>query len=582
MKILVTGGAGYIGSHAVVELCSRGHEVVVVDSYVNAQPGVLQSMERISGRPIGEHRIDVRDRDALLQVFREERPQAVMHFAALKSVGESWTDPLAYYDTNIGGLLSLLECMRECRVDALVFSSSATVYGEANHSPIDEGGLIAPLNPYARTKAVGEGILFDVAQATPGFRVASLRYFNPVGAHASGFIGEAPQGVPNNLMPYICQVASGERALLRVFGADYPTSDGTGVRDYVHVVDLAVAHAMALEVLMARASGFVVNLGTGRGHSVLEVVHAFARASGREIPYVVEGRRPGDAATCFADVSQAATLLKWRAERDLPQMCQDAWRWELNRGCGIVSPPIAPILPMSELDPRTMPPGVAESVFAVIPAYNEGQAIAAVLEQALKHVDRVVVVDDASSDDTTSRALLPGVDVLRHPCNLGQGAALQTGIAHALSRGANYIVTLDADGQHDPSQIQGMLKTMRAHDADAALGSRFKGEAIGMTVMRRVVLKLAVAFTRLTTGLDVTDSHNGFRVFTADGARRLRIRQNRMAHASEILEEIARHKIRYVEVPVTIRYTDYSRAKGQSNLNSLNILLDLALHWLRK
>lgn len=229
-----------------------------------------------------------------------------------------------------------------------------------------------------------------------------------------------------------------------------------------------------------------------------------------------------------------------------------------------------------------MNPQSADRIVAVVPAYNEGPAISEVLENTLRYVDRVVVVDDASRDDTGDSALRPGVDVLRHPVNLGQGAALQTGIAHALSIGATHVVTLDADGQHDPSQIGRMLQAMREAGVDAALGSRFKGETIGMPALRRVVLKLAVAFTRITTGLRVTDSHNGFRVLSAKAARRLRIRQNRMAHASEILEEIARKRISFVEVPVTIRYTDYSRAKGQSSLNSFNILLDLALHWLRK
>lgn len=223
-----------------------------------------------------------------------------------------------------------------------------------------------------------------------------------------------------------------------------------------------------------------------------------------------------------------------------------------------------------------------ERIYAVIPAYNEGSSIGAVLDNTAQHVDRIVVVDDASTDDTARSALRVGVDVLRHPVNLGQGAALQTGIAHALAAGASHVVTLDADGQHDPAQIGRMLTAMREAGVEAALGSRFKGETIGMPRLRRSVLKLAVAFTRLTTGLKVTDSHNGFRVFTAAAAKRLRIRQNRMAHASEILEEIAAKRISFVEVPVTIRYTDYSRAKGQSNLNSLNILLDLALHWLRK
>lgn len=331
MRVLVTGGAGFIGSHTVVELCARGHDVVVVDNFANAQPDVMQAIESLTGRPVPTVQLDVRDRANLLQVFQRHSPEAVIHFAALKSVGESWTQPLAYYDNNVGGLLSVLDCMLVCNVPRIVFSSSATVYGEVTTCPIAEDGPIKPANPYARTKAMCESILFDLERSQPGFLMAVLRYFNPVGAHPSGLIGEAPQGVPNNLMPYICQVAAGRLPRLRIFGNDYPTVDGTGVRDYLHVMDLAIAHAMSLDAFDSRRQGLLVNLGTGRGHSVLEVVDAFARVSGREIPYVVEARRPGDAAECYADAGLAMQKLGWRTQYGLDQMCEDAWRWERSR-----------------------------------------------------------------------------------------------------------------------------------------------------------------------------------------------------------------------------------------------------------
>lgn len=329
MKVLVTGGAGFIGSHTVVELLAAGHDACIVDNFCNARREVVQSIHAVSGAAVPVHDVDVRDREALAQVFERESPDAVIHFAALKAVGESWSQAREYYDNNVGGLNSVLDCMARAGVRDIVFSSSATVYGDANPSPIDESGAIAPSNPYARTKAICESVLSDV-QAAGGIRAAVLRYFNPVGAHPGGQLGEEPAGVPNNLMPYICRVASGRLPGLRVFGDDYATPDGTGVRDYVHVVDLAIAHERALAALAD--GGFVVNVGTGRGYSVLEMVAAFARASGREIPYRIEERRPGDVAVCFADTSLAASRLGWRAERDLDAMCRDAWRWEQTLG----------------------------------------------------------------------------------------------------------------------------------------------------------------------------------------------------------------------------------------------------------
>ena len=328
MKVLVTGGAGYIGSHAVVELLAREHQAVVVDSFVNANPATMDALATLCGQQVPHVRADVRDRAALREAFEVHRPDAVLHFAALKSVGESWERSLDYHDNNVGGLLAVLDCMQACDVGRIVFSSSATVYGAANASPISEDGVIAPQNPYARTKAFCEAILADCSQGRQGPSVAVLRYFNPVGAHPSGLIGENPTGIPNNLMPYLCQVASGRLPVLRVFGSDYPTIDGTGVRDYVHVVDLAIAHVAALE---AREPHLVVNLGRGEGYSVLEVVAAFERVTGRSIAVQRDERRKGDVAECFASPALAERLLGWRARRDLEQMCKDAWLWECRR-----------------------------------------------------------------------------------------------------------------------------------------------------------------------------------------------------------------------------------------------------------
>ncbi|ATE60973.1 UDP-glucose 4-epimerase GalE [Thauera sinica] len=326
---LVTGGAGYIGSHTCVELLLAGRDVVVVDDLSNSSPEAVRRMEELGGRPLaGFVRGDVRDRELLASVFRQHEIEAVIHFAAKKAVGESVALPREYYDNNLNGLLTLLAVMGEAGVKSLVFSSSATVYGDPARVPIDESFPTSATNPYGRTKLMGELILRDVGAADPAWNIVLLRYFNPVGAHDSGRIGEDPNGLPNNLMPYVSQVAVGRLPRLRVFGGDYPTPDGTGVRDYIHVVDLAQGHLRALERIAALPGVTTVNLGTGRGYSVLEVVNAFEAASGRPVPYDVVERRPGDVAACWADPSLAAGLLGWRAERDLARMCADAWRWQ--------------------------------------------------------------------------------------------------------------------------------------------------------------------------------------------------------------------------------------------------------------
>ncbi len=326
---LVTGGAGYIGSHTCVELLCAGRDVVIVDDLSNASPEAVRRIEELGGRSLSAFvRADVRDRARLGQVFAEHEVEAVIHFAAKKAVGESVAQPLAYYDNNLQGLLSLLHCMDAAEVRALVFSSSATVYGDPARVPIDESFPTTATNPYGWTKLMGEQILRDLAASDPRWHVALLRYFNPVGAHASGRIGEDPEGLPNNLMPYVSQVAVGRLPQLRVFGDDYPTPDGTGVRDYIHVVDLALGHLRALERIAQLPGVTTLNLGTGRGYSVLEMVQAFERASGRPVPYEIVARRAGDIAACWADPSRAAEVLGWRAERDLAAMCEDSWRWQ--------------------------------------------------------------------------------------------------------------------------------------------------------------------------------------------------------------------------------------------------------------
>ena len=328
MRILLCGGAGYIGAHTYVELAARGHDVVVADNLVNSSALALVRLERITGAAVAFHQVDMRDRDAMARVFAGPAFDAVVHFAALKAVGESCQRPLDYFDNNISGTINLLQAMKQAGVRRLVFSSSATVYGDPERVPVPETARLQVTNPYGRTKLVMEQLIEDLCQHDPGFRAANLRYFNPVGAHDSGLIGEDPAGIPNNLMPYICQVAVGRREKLQVFGGDYPTPDGTGVRDYIHVVDLARAHADALEYLVRADRSLTVNLGTGRGVSVLELLRGFEQVSGRPVPYEIVARRPGDVAEVYADPALARQLLGWEARLGVEAMCRDAWRWQ--------------------------------------------------------------------------------------------------------------------------------------------------------------------------------------------------------------------------------------------------------------
>lgn len=328
--ILVTGGAGYIGSHTIIELQQAGYEIVVVDNFVNSSPESLERVRQITGQPLAVHEVDLLDRAALTAVFQSYPITGVIHFAGLKAVGESVAEPLRYYHNNLTGTLVLLECMAAQQVKQIVFSSSACVYGDPESVPIREDFAVHPTNPYGSSKLMVEQILQDARIADPALQVAILRYFNPVGAHSSGQIGEDPTGIPNNLMPYIAQVAVGRLAHLSVFGGDYSTPDGTGVRDYIHVMDLARGHVHALQAL-AQGPGLVLcNLGTGNGYSVLEMVTAFAQASGRPVPYEITGRRPGDIAACYADPTMARELLGWQAELGLAEMCRDHWRWQQN------------------------------------------------------------------------------------------------------------------------------------------------------------------------------------------------------------------------------------------------------------
>jgi UDP-glucose 4-epimerase len=327
---LLTGAAGYIGSHTCVELIAAGWQVVIFDNLSNSSPVVIDRIAGISG--VRPHFVqgDVRDRHALDRVFSTYAIDAVIHFAGLKSVGESVAEPLRYYDHNVAGTVCLLDSMREHGVQRLVFSSSATVYGTGGQMPLTEESRLAPANPYGRSKLIVEEMIADIVAATPGWRAMLLRYFNPVGAHPSGTIGEDPAGTPNNLMPYIAQVAVGRHPRLSIYGGDYATPDGTGVRDYIHVMDLASGHVAALDCIGRKGLPALsrINLGTGRGHTVLDVVREFEAASGRAIPFRIVGRRPGDAASCYAGVTLAHKVLGWKARRNLREMCADTWRWQ--------------------------------------------------------------------------------------------------------------------------------------------------------------------------------------------------------------------------------------------------------------
>ncbi|MGW8286800.1 MAG: UDP-glucose 4-epimerase GalE [Desulfobulbales bacterium] len=334
MQILVTGGAGYIGSHTCVDLLQAGHEVIVIDSLVNSKEESIRRIEEITGRKLTFHKVDLLDKAAVDEVFKESQVEAVIHFAGLKAVGESVAMPLQYYKNNLIGSLVLFEVMANHDVRNLVFSSSATVYGDPATLPITEDFPLSASNPYGWAKVMLEQILRDLCHAEPALNVALLRYFNPVGAHPSGRIGEDPKGIPNNLVPYIAQVAVGRLPELQVFGNDYPTPDGTGVRDYIHVMDLAHGHVKALDKLAASPGLVTYNLGTGRGYSVLEMVKAFAGASGKEIPYRIVERRPGDIASCYADPSKAERELSWKATRDISAMCEDTWRWQIQNPNG--------------------------------------------------------------------------------------------------------------------------------------------------------------------------------------------------------------------------------------------------------
>ena len=327
-KILITGGAGYIGSHTAVELMHAGHEVVIVDNLCNSSIQVLERLEKLCGRPCSFVQADVRDGAALDRIFAEHRIEGVIHFAGLKAVGESVAQPLRYFDNNIGSTLALLQAMERAHVRRIVFSSSATVYGDPETVPINESSRLQVTNPYGRTKLMCEDILRDLLAADPRWQAAILRYFNPVGAHESGLIGEHPNGIPNNLMPFITQVAVGKREFLSIFGNDYPTPDGTGVRDYIHVVDLAQGHLAALRYLQDQQQSITVNLGTGQGISVKELADTFARVNGVAVPYQFVARRPGDVATLCADTTRAKAELGWQARLDAARMCQDAWRWQ--------------------------------------------------------------------------------------------------------------------------------------------------------------------------------------------------------------------------------------------------------------
>ncbi|MBE7042394.1 MAG: UDP-glucose 4-epimerase GalE [Ruminococcaceae bacterium] len=331
MSILVTGGAGYIGSHTCVELLSAGYEIVVVDNFVNSKPQAIEDIKTISGKDFPFYEADLVDREAVEQIFKEQNIDVVIHFAGLKAVGESVTMPIRYYENNIGSTLTLCQVMSEYGVKKIVFSSSATVYGDPASVPIREDFPLHTTNPYGSTKLMIEQILQDVFVSDPEWGIVLLRYFNPIGAHKSGLIGEDPNGIPNNLLPYVAKVATGELECLSVFGNDYDTPDGTGVRDYIHVVDLALGHVKAVERISDRKGVDIYNLGTGNGYSVLETVKAFEKASGRKVNYKIVDRRPGDIAQCYADPSKAKTELGWTAKYGIDEMCADAWNFAKGR-----------------------------------------------------------------------------------------------------------------------------------------------------------------------------------------------------------------------------------------------------------
>jgi UDP-glucose 4-epimerase len=328
MNIMVTGGAGYIGSHTCLELLQNGYDVVVVDNLSNSKEEAVLRVQELTGKKITFHKVDILDRDSLSDVFKEYPIQAVIHFAALKAVGESVQIPWDYYHNNVSGTLILLDVMKQNAVRNIVFSSSATVYGVADNPPFREDFPLGAINPYGRTKLIMEDILRDVSYADPDWNIAILRYFNPVGAHPSGRIGEDPNGIPNNLMPYVAQVAVGRYPFVRVWGNDYPTPDGTGIRDYIHVMDLAIGHIKALQKLETKPGLVTYNLGTGRGYSVMEVIHSFEKASQHEIPYKIMERRQGDVAVSYADPSRANRELNWQANKTLDDMCKDSWQWQ--------------------------------------------------------------------------------------------------------------------------------------------------------------------------------------------------------------------------------------------------------------
>ena len=335
MNIFVTGGAGFIGSHTLIELCEAGHCPVVVDNLSNSSPKAIERVEKITGKTIPFYNVDIRDREGLEQVFARHTFDCCIHFAGLKAVGESVQKPWEYYENNIGGTLVLVDVMRKHGCKNIIFSSSATVYGAPETMPITEDcpkGTVT--NPYGQTKSMLEQVLTDIQKADPEWNVVLLRYFNPIGAHQSGTIGEDPNGIPNNLMPYITQVAVGKLPQLGVFGNDYPTHDGTGVRDYIHVVDLARGHVCALKAIENKCGLGIYNLGTGQGYSVLDLVHAFEKATGVKVPYVIKPRRSGDVAECWSDPSKAARELGWKAQYGVEDMCADAWRWQKNNPNG--------------------------------------------------------------------------------------------------------------------------------------------------------------------------------------------------------------------------------------------------------